>query len=867
MRPPRNHEPPKLGIRILRWFCKKDLFEEIEGDLYEYFQIYNRQHPGWKAKIFYWIHLFSFFRRYAVKNESNNSKYSIMLINHIKFALRYLKKHPSSTALNILSLSTGIACFLFIFLFIEGEFSFDKYHKDSDRIHRVAIDFMSNGQRIPDATTPPALAPAIKANFPEVEEATRIFPTWGGKFLMGVTSERQFYEQEVYRVDANFLKVFTYEALKGNPDEMLSDPSNIVLTESMASKYFGEEDPMGKEITLFNRNNQKKIVTGVINDVPFNSHFRFDFLIPLHFEDRNIDEMWGWYNYYTYVKLKEDTEVANFEEKLQPLYLSSNAGDSINPNIAYSQPLTDIHLNSALKWELGSNNNMSNIRIFISIGMFILLISMINYLNLTVGHISQRNKEAGVRKTFGANRSTLVSQFVVEAITIILISLVIGTLLTELVVSKMDSLFGREISLLDTSNLTVVLVLSLVTLGLGILAGVYPALRFASMGDIKKIISHKRGKTLDLKRILLVAQFAISTLMIVGTMVVYKQLNYFKNSDKGFNSDQVLIVENARSTANQQVLKDKLSNLPFVTSAGFSDGIVGDLNWTFTIGYPDQFLMNYAVVSPDYIETMEFEFLAGRNFDSSIETDATGMNFIVNESGMRELNVTLDQVGESIVVGNEGDSLIYGKIIGVIKDFHYSNFKSEIKPYSFFFREEDKNYMAIRMNSSNTLDNLEKLESEWNELAVGVPFESYFLDQSFSNLHKTEERLSRVMLALTGLSIFIAFVGMLAIVNIVVKSRLKEVAVRKALGATTEQVVSMFSKKFILLVVIANAIGLPLAYFAMRTWLSDFAYRTSIDFRLFVLAFVATSLMAFIIVGTRSFKAATDDLSQRLNDE
>lgn len=862
-----TYEPPKLGERILRWFCKDHLYEEIEGDLYEYYQLYADKNPRWKANLYYWMHLISFFRRYALKKESQNSKHTIMLTNHIKFSLRYLKKHPTSAGLNILSLSIGIACFLFIFLFVNGEFSFDKYHKDADRIHRVAIDFVNNGKRIPDATTPPALAPALKNNIPEVEVSTRVFPTWGGKFLMGATNDRRFYEEDVYRVDPNFLKVFTYEVVQGNPDEMLNDPSHIVLTKSMAKKYFGEDDPMGQEITLFNRDNKKQIVSGVIEDVPFNSHFHFDFLIPLHFEDRNIDEMWHWYNYYTYVKLKEGVVHSNFEDKLQPLYLSNNPSDSITPNITYSQPLTDIHLKSALKWELGTNNNMSNIQIFISIGLFILIISIINYLNLTVGNMSQRNKEAGVRKTFGAGKTTLLSQFVIESVTIIFISLIIGTLLTELALSQMSPLFGREITLLDSTSMVTLLKLSLVALGIGILAGIYPAVHFASMGEIKSIISHKKGGFFDLKRVLLVAQFAISAIMIVGTMVVYKQLNYFKNSDMGFNMDQVLVIQNAESASNPQILRDEISQLPFVESAGFSNGVVGDLNWTFTVGYPDMVLMNYAAVSPEYIETMEFEFVAGRNFDSSIETDGEGFNLVINETAMNELDITLDQVGESMVLYNDDDSLIYGKILGVISDFHYSNFKSEIKPYCFFYRESEVDNLVVRMHSSNVISNLEEMEAVWNELAVGVPFESYFLDQSFASLHGTEERLSKVMLSLTILSIFIAFIGMLAIVNIVVKSRLKEVALRKALGATTQEVVNMFTKKFVLLVIIANVIGLPLAYFAMNTWLADFAYRTSLDVKLFILALISTVLIAFLIVASRSFRAATADLTDRLKDE
>ncbi len=792
-----------------------------------------------------------------------------MFRNHLKFSLRYLSKHRMNALLNIMSLSIGIACFLFIFIYVNGELSYDSYHNDSERIHRVVIDLVSESGRTPDATSPPALAASIRADFPEVEYATRVFPTWGSKYLMGASKEKQFYEEQFYRVDPDFLKIFTYKVLLGNPDELLSDPSNIVLTESSARKYFGDENPIGKELTIFNRDNRKKIVSGVIEDVPYNSHFTFDFLTPLYFADRNIDENWGWYNYYTYVKLRDGSIHADFEEKLQPLYVANNPRDSIAPNITYSQPVRDIHLKSALKWELGANSNMSNIKIFISIGLFILIVSLINYLNLTVGGLIRRAKEAGVRKSFGAVRATLIGQFVTESLTVVFISLVIGGLLAEFALGSLTSIFGREISILDPANVNTLLILVACVLGFGVLAGVYPAFHFASLGEIKGMLTKKKESFLDLKRILLIAQFAISAIMIVGTMVVYQQLKYFQNSDMGFNMDQVLIIENADVVTNQQTLQERINQLSFVESAGFSNGVVGKLNWTFTLGYPEGFLMNYAVVSPKYLEAMEFEFIAGRNFDESIETDSQGLNLIANEAALKALNLELDQVGESVVMtSNRRDSLIYGKVLGVVKDFHYSNFKENIKPYAFFYRTDPAENLAVRMSSANVREHLEQLESIWNELTIGVPFESYFLDQSFAELHRTEERLSDVMLYLTLLSIFISFIGMFAIANIVIKARLKEVAVRKALGATTNQVVNMFTRNFVLLVAIANLVGLPIAYIMMQEWLADFSYRTSLGPALFVLALLLTIGLAYLIVGMRSFRVATSsNLTERLRDE
>lgn len=863
----RPYNPPKAATSFLRWFCKEGLVEEIEGDLYEYYQLYAQKNPRWKANIYYWSHLISFLRQYSLKKKTQNSKYIIMFSNYFKFSIRYFRKHPLSAFLNALSLSIGIACFLFIFIYVNGEFSYDKYHQDADRIYRVVIDLVKNGERLPDATTPPALAPTLKATLPEVEEATRIFPSWGVKYLMGVTPEQQFYEDGVYRVDPNFLEVFSFKAIQGDPKTMLDDPSKVVLTESMAKKYFGNEDPMGQEITFFDRDPMNKVVSGIIEDVPFNSHFDFDFLIPLHFEDRNIDEIWGWYNYYTYVKLKEDAVHDVFEEKLQPLYLSNNPADTISPNITYSQPVSDIHLKSELKWELGTNNTLSNIRIFVSVGLFILIISLINYLNLTIGNMSQRVKEAGVRRTFGARKISLIHQFITESVIIVLCSIFFGVLLAEIALSQMELLFGRAISVFDIENLRALLVLTILAIGMGVLAGVYPAIYFSSLGKSENVISFKREGRFDIKKMLLVAQFAISSIMIVGTLVVYKQLNYFKNADMGFNPDQVLIIENIGSLSDPQVLLEEVNKLSFVEAAGFSNGVVGGLNWTTSIGYPDQFLLNYAVIYPGYMDVMEFEFIAGRNFDSAIESDRQGWNFILNESALAQLHIPLEKVGESVVVTSSQDSLIYGKVIGVVKDFHFTDFKSAIKPYCFFYRENVTNNLALRMDVAKMSANLQALEDVWNNVAEGVPFETYFLDQAFFKLHEVEERLSSVMLSLTFLSVFIAFIGMLSIVNIAVKGRLKEVAVRKVLGATTPQVVNLFTKRFLLLVLIANIIGLPLAYLTMKGWLADFAYRTTMDPMVFLLAMISTIGVAYLIIGIRSLKVANSNLTNRLSDE
>ncbi|MEQ9424144.1 MAG: ABC transporter permease [Cyclobacteriaceae bacterium] len=840
--------------------------EEIEGDLDEYYMLYRKKYPVWLTNIYLFYHLVSFIRPYTIRRQ--NSKFWIMLNNYFKFALRYLVKHKMNATLTIASLSIGIACFLFIFIYLKGEISYDKHFTDYERIHRVPIDFVFDGDRIHDATTPPALAPMLKENLPEVAAATRIFPSWGGKYLIGQNEDRSFYEEGVYRVDEHFLKVFDFEVLEGRPEEFFTEPNNIVLTKSIAEKYFGSESALGKELTLFNADNLRVTVKGVIEDVPFNTHFTFDFLRPMIFSgDEDIDSNWGWFNYYTYVKLNKGASIDEVNQKLQPLYTQFQTIEGNENFMIYSQPVEDIHLKSALKWELGTNNNMSNIQIFTAIAVFILLISIINYLNLTIGSLVKRTKEVGVRKSFGANTGNLIMQFVVESVTIILISLIIGSILAQVGFRFLDDLFGREISLLEIDNLLTLLYLGLGIVTIGVLSGLYPATRFSVLTSSNKGSAKKRATILDPKNILLVAQFSISVIMIIGTVTVFQQLNFFKNADKGFSIDQVLIIENTDEITNRQALVDRLNQIPSIQSAGYTNGVVGKLNWTYQAGYPDSFLMNYAVISPEYLDAMGFDLIAGRNFTLNSEADE-GQTMIVNEAAMKALKLSYEQVGQNVPVGQNGDSLIYGRVIGVIKDFHYSNFKSEIKPYAFFYRaDRNFNNLAVKLGTTNLSQTLAQIEGTWYSVAPNQPLQSYFLDQTFAELHETETRLSEVMLNLTFLSIFIAFMGMFAIANMVIKSRLKEIAIRKVLGATLGQVVNLVTQNFVIMVVIANVIGLPLGYLIMNNWLEDFSYRIEIELPILLAAFLFTLAIAYLLVGFRSVKAATTDLMNRLRDE
>ncbi len=862
-----QQNPPKFADRFLKWFCRNELHEEIIGDLHELWLIEIHDLPRWKGTIVYFKHIILFLRPYAFKKRQNSNY--IMLVSYIKFAWRNMLKHKGSTSLNVLSLSIGIASFIFIFVYLKSELSYDKFHEDHDLIHRIAIDFVdAKGNRIPDATTPPGLAPTLKKDFPEVQSTVRLFPSWGGTFLFASEDGPKYTEEAVMRTDSTFFDVFGFHFIHGNRKTALMEPGNIVLTESAALKYFGRTNVVGESIIQYRDEQETYKISGVIEDVPTTSHFTFDFLMLITFD--NIDSNWGWYNYYTYAKMYPGTNLELFESKLQPFFEKYTDARELYYNQIYSQKLTDIHLKSHLKWELGTNGDINNVYIFAGLGLFILIISCLNYLNLTIAESMKRFKEIGVRKVFGAHKKSLISQFLVETVILTAFSLVFGSIISEILFNYLGGLLGLNISLLHPENLQIFMIICGGVLLLGLLAGLYPAFHLSSFQTILAIkgIVNRSGKSiLNLRRSLLVIQFGISAFMIFGTLAVYKQLRHMQNMDKGFRPEQVLTLENSTVIKNQKALKSELLKIPGVSNVSGSNGVIGGLNWTTSLGYPSSFVMNYVVMEPDLVETIGMELIEGRNFDETKQSDKEGITVIVNETGFKELGITVDQIGTSIPLAQDGDSIINGTVIGVVKDFHFTDYKLAIKPFAFFYRDRSMDFLNIKLSSANTLQTLEQIETTWSQFSNGAPADYFFLESKFSDLLEQEDRLSKILLCLTILAFFIAFIGMFAIANITIKDQKKEIAIRKVLGASVASVTNRVTSRFIILVLIANLIAGPIAYFATQSWLDGFVYRTNIGFFLFAFAIGSTIVVAWSIVGYQSFKTAISNPVKSLRQD
>ncbi len=812
------------------------------------------------------------------------SKKGTMIKNYIKIAWRNILRYKGFSLINILGLAIGLTCCVLVGLFIMDEVSYDRYHKDADRIYRVVKDFVNDdGSKLPDATTPPAIGAAIQKDIPEIENVARLMPGWGGKFYVR-NGDKRFIEENVYRADSSIFDVFTFRFINGNPKTALKDLNSIVLTESMAKKYFGSENPMGKTLQIDDWD--PAIVSAVIEDLPENSHFKFDILAVLKFFDKgqpiDINSIWGWYNYYTYIKLKPGTRITEVDKKIQAVF-KKNQPD--NNNEFYSQPITGIHLASNLKWELRPNSDKSYIYIFGTVAIFILLIACINYVNLTTARSSLRAREIGIRKVSGAIRSALVRQFLVESVVISLLAALVALILAELLLPGINSITGKSLSLLYKGEFIIPIILFGFAAVLGIIAGFYPALFLSSFEPVKILKGEKLagiGK-FSLRKVLVVTQFTISIVLIIGTMIVIRQIRYIQNAKLGLNKDHVLMINDVGylSRSERQKLLNDFQKIPGIKNVAATDGVVGGQNWTTGLrvkGSENGQLVNFLTVDYNYFDVLGMEFKEGRSFSSKFLSDTLSNgtpgtmerqagSIILNETAVKDLKVPSPVIGQQIAWNDEGDTTWYLKVVGIVKDFHFTSMKNEIKPFAFVFNPKRQWYFTARLDGANMNQAIAKIESAWNQNVTSRPFQYFFLDETYAKLYRSEMNFKTIFFYITFIAIFIACLGLFGLSSFMTQQRTKEIGIRKVLGASVQGIVRMLSKDFVALVLLAALIAFPLAWWAMNKWLQDFVYRVDIGWWVFVAAAAIAILIAFITISAQAIKAAVANPAKALRTE
>ncbi|WP_454802454.1 ABC transporter permease [Mucilaginibacter phyllosphaerae] len=810
-----------------------------------------------------------------------------MFKNYIKTAYRSLYKNKGFTAINILGLALGLATCLLIVFYVVDELSYDRYNTKANRIYRVNEDLKLGENNVQYAVAMPPLAKTLKAEYPYVEDATRIKAAGTTHVKKG---NGNIVENKVGFVDASIFNVFTLPMISGDPKTALLEPNTVVLTESTAKKYFNTTNAVGKTIVFNDKENFK--VTGVINDLPKQSHFNFDFFVSLEsFPDSRSNE-WLRSDYNTYVLLKDAKDhsklAASFPALLQK-FSGAQMQSELGMSIAQFEKggshfrmnltaLTDIHLTSNRSGELGPNSTTQYVYIFSAIAIFILLIACVNFMNLSTARSSNRAKEVGVRKVMGSSRKHLIFQFLAESILITFVATIIAIIAAAILLPFFNQLSGKEIVLTLNSLKWLVPSLLAIVLVIGSLAGSYPAFFLSAFQPIDvlkgKLSAGFKGG--GLRSFLVVFQFFVSILLIIGTLVIYNQLNFIQTKNLGYNRNQVLVVKNS-GELNQQakVFKQELAELPGVKEATMT-GFLPTNGWRNTrIYFKDATYDQKKSLFPqswevdaDYIPTMDMKIAAGRNFSKEMQTDSSAV--IINEAAAKFLGFA-DPVGKTIYQSLGGDrkggpNVKECHIVGVVKDFHFNSLREKIEPIVLTYGQ-NAGALAIRVSAANITALMAQIKDKWNSLSPGVQIDYSFMDQDFDASYRSEQRIGQIFVIFTSLAIIIACLGLFGLAAYAAEQRIKEIGIRKVLGANVTVIVGMLSKDFIKLVCIAIITASPIAWYAMNKWLQDFAYRVTIHWWVIASAAVGALVIAFVTISFQSVKAALANPVNSLRSE
>jgi len=790
-----------------------------------------------------------------------------MLKNYLKIALRNLLRHKGYSFINVVGLAIGMACCILILLWVRDELSYDTFHPEGDRIYRVVQEQRFSGSVQQVAVVAAPVAPALANDFPEVEIAVRIRPR---PHLVSF-GEKKFFGERIAYADSNVFKLFAFPLLRGNPETALATPRSVVITESMAKKYFGDEDPVGKVVKFDNRHDYA--VTGVMKDVPFNSHIRADAIATFSaFYDESWINNWGVNLLWTYIRLKSGVSPQALNQKL-PGFTKKYRGEETLANISYYlQPLRDIHLRSHLVAEMSANGDVAYIYIFSAVGVFILLIAAINYMNLATARAAQRVKEVGLRKVLGAYRLQLIKQFLGESLLWSFFALLCAIVVVELALPAFNEFAGKSLVLSYRADALVLAALLGVCVLVGMMAGSYPAFFLSAFqpATVLKGILRSGHRAALFRRVLVVSQFSIAIILLVGTIVVFQQLSFVKSQHLGFTKEHVVGI-NVRDRAlsgKTEMVKAEFLKTPQVVSATATSNFIGQFlgQTTFQPEGDDQskWLMSELYVDADFIETMEMQIVAGRDFSRAIAGDST-TGFIVNEAAVKTMGLQTPEAALGVRL-RRGDSR-NGPILGVVKDFNFNSLHREIEPLVMIYDPKDILPITVRIRPEEVAGTLAALEQTWNRLSPAWPFEYSFMDESLDALYRADEKVGQIFGSFAAIAVAIASLGLLGLAAFTAERRTKEIGIRKVLGASVSGVVALLSKEFLQLVVLANLIAWPVAYFAAKKWLEEFAYRIDLGLTAFLLAAATALVIAFVTVSLQALKAALTNPVESLRYE
>jgi putative ABC transport system permease protein len=879
--------PPKHALRFLRWFCREDYLEEIEGNLIELFEYQHDESPAKAKWSFIWgviMHFRpAFIKSFKVFSPQNTTA---MFHNYFKIALRLFARNRLISAINVLGLALALTGSLLITIFIQDELSYDDYHANADHIYRVTRNFLSpdGSENLHLGVIAPPFGPLLKNDFPDIKEVAR---TWGFDITMNPVEENGLAQESIYienffYAEPSVFKIFSIPTLAGDTKTPLEDPYTMMVSDATAKKYFGTQDVVGKQLkggeVLFK-------ITGVFQSFPEQSHWHPDVLVAFstlndqHIYGRQrLENSWTSNTFGTYILVNDQFDPKQTEEQF-PAFLDKHMGQTGNPKQPsdwtnlFLQPLTSIHLHSQLDYEIEANGNIDHVYIMGAIGIFLLLIACFNFINLSTARATTRGKEVGLRKVLGAFRKQLITQHLSESIFTASLAFLLAIFMISLSIPWFNDFTGKSIQLPHYVNLTNILVILGLMIGVGIMAGYYPALvisRFTPALSLKG--QHGSGKgNRGIRRVLVVVQFTISIIMIIATFIVYQQLNFLNNRELGYAKDQIVTIYYDDAIAERyETFHHELTKVPSIKYAGRSS-LVPTERLTAMQGTSIQqgdsliatdIVMKDVRIDHEFFDTYQIPIVSGRNFSKEIKSDDS-LGFIINETAARMAGWTHEEaVGQVLKNGP-----VKGSVIGVVKDFHFESLHESIVPIVFHGHNHMFNYVSVLVSASEMQEALAHIEAVWKEFVPDQPFAYSFLSDHYRRLYDSEQRQSELFMIFAGLAIFIAAMGLFGLATFNTLQRLKEVSIRKVLGASIASLLQLLSQEILLLIFLANLMAWPIAWYFMNEWLSGFAYRIEMTWWMFALAGLFAVIVALCTITSQSIKAALSNPADTLRNE
>lgn len=859
-----NTGPSSISLKLIRWLCRADLAEEIEGNLIEY-HIQNSRSAVRFAALRYWFELLNYLRPSTLK-KLKISKLEIMFNFNPLFTIRSLFKQGASSVINILGFSMGLVCVLFLYFHIKSEMSYDNFHDDKDIIYRTLRVGMNDATPDRIGVTSGPFAPALRTDFPSsITATTRAMPA----DVLVTIGEQKFIEDHIVLADSNFFSFFSYPLLSGTPDKVLDGTNKVVLTKETARKYFGDEDPIGKIINV--DNSSDFIVTGIMDDLPAKSHLEFSLVLNINL--MTLDRWWN-NGLFTYVKIPTPQEAAYVEgqldEFMQKYFGEDFAAFGVSLSLAL-EPLNDLYFNNKTSFDFVQHGDLNTIYILGAVGLAILLIACFNYVNLSIAQSFKRAKEIAVRKVLGGHRSRLIFQFLGESITILLFATLLAFVFSLVLLPLFNSFFGLDIAI-DWGDSNLILFATILFGSTLLIAGLYPALLLSSFHPLKVLKGDKfsSGKNVVVRKSLVIAQFFISIFMIAATLLISRQMNFVQDKDLGFDKEAIVMLDinNNEIRNNLDAFKDSFDDDPDMISVTATGGEPGGFHDATTLEVPgqaDNHQVRIGWGDEDYFETFGIEIIHGRSFAQGLESDR-GQTAVINEMALKNIGLTLEEVlDQRVTIPSWNLNL---RIIGVSKNYNFTSLKEQMEPLIFVNGLRHRR-VAIKLNAQNVVSAMASVQEKWERFSPAYPMQYEFLDTSIEQLYENEVKQGRVFSAFTAISILLACMGVFGLATYTARQRQKELGIRKVLGATAQQIVGLLSREFLMLIVIASMLAIPATWYFMSQWLTDFVYKIDIlsNWPLFLASGLAVGLIAFLTIGFKTWRAAVSNPTESIRYE